>query len=180
MKQLQKMKNLKFLFVLFVALTTSVADSFSQDSSASLLVNLRYFVVNNNFQYVTVQTKLRTDKKITPVKDVVIQLYLDTVSAETLLQKLRTNEKGEAESGIPFLFRSQWMAANKHKFIAVTEATRKEDETVTELEVVRARISLDTLTEDGVRTVSARVESFSNNIWTPAKDIEVKLGVRRH
>src|SRR4029079_13475464 len=122
---------------------------------------------NNNYQYVTVQTKIRTDKKIAPVKDVVIQLYLDTIAPETLIQKLRTNEKGEAQSGIPYLFRNQWLAANTHKFIAVTEATRKADETITELEVTRARILLDTLSENGVRTVSARVESFSNGTWSP-------------
>jgi len=172
---MKKIKLIVFLISVFVC----SANLHAQKETPSLLVSLRYFVVNNGYQYLAVQTKIKAENKIKPVKDVVLQLYLDSMTAEDLLGKVRTNEKGEASCPIPFSFKDQWVRSDRHKFIAVAEATQKSDETVSELEIAKARIAIDTLNEDGTRSVTARVESLQNGTWIPQKDVELKLGVKR-
>ena len=176
MKKLLKIKSIQLLVLLFVA--SSVC--FAQEKEApELMTHLGYYTTNNSMQYLKVQTQLKADNKLQPLKDVVVQLYLDSLSPENLISKVRTDAKGFAQAAIPVTLKDKWSAATAHKFIAVTEATRKEDETTTELEITKSKIVLDTLNEDGVRSVTAQVLAYNNGIWEPAKDVEVKLGVRR-
>jgi hypothetical protein len=180
MKQLLKMKQLIKsigLTLLSFFLVHTVASA--QDEKPEIMVNLHYFSVNNGYQYLRSDVKLKANNSLRPLKDVVLQVYLDSLSAENLIGKTRTDEKGQAISPIPYSLRDKWMASAHHKFVVVTEATQKSDETTTELEITKARIVLDTLNEDGTRSLKASVESFDNGNWIPAKDVEVKIGAKR-
>jgi hypothetical protein len=164
---------------LFICLSL-ITNLFAQESEKpELIVRLGYYTTNNSLQYLKVQTQIKADNKLQVVKDVVVQLYLDSLSPEYLVTKVRTNDKGLAEFSIPVKLKNQWAATADHKFIAVTEATRKEDETITELEISKAKIVIDTLNEEGERSVSAHVFSYTNGEWIAASDVEVKIGVRR-
>src|SRR5215218_3699625 len=176
MKKLYKIRIV--VLVLFLSIASGIVIA-QDEEKPELLVSLHYFNANNNIQHLDVQTRIKANKKINVVKDVVLQLYLDSLIAENLIAKVRTNNKGQASSTIPVSLKDKWTASANHKFIAVTEATRKEDETVTELEVIKARISIDTLNEEGTKSVIAQVLGFSNGEWVPAKDVELKLGIRR-
>jgi hypothetical protein len=176
MKKLHKIKPIHFVACLLLLVNFSYAQ---EKEKPELIVRLSYYTENNSLQYLKVQTQLKADNKLQAVKDVVVQLYLDSLSAESLISKARTNEKGMATSSIPVSLKNQWAAKINHKFIAVTEASRKEDETITELEVAKAKIVMDTLNEDGVRFVTAQVLAFENGEWVPVKDVELKLGVKR-
>jgi hypothetical protein len=187
MKQLLKMKQLikVFGFYSLAALLFTPAAA-QEDSSApvqeekpELMVNVHYYSVNNSYQYVKTDVKLKADNKLQPVKDVVLQVYLDSATAENLAGKTRTDAKGEAKVSIPYSLKDKWMAADKHKFIVITEATQKSDETTTELEIAKARITIDTLNEEGLRNVQAKVEYLENGEWIVAKDVEVKMGTKR-
>jgi hypothetical protein len=152
----------------------------AQEDKPEIMVNLHYFSTNNSYQYVKADVKLKANNTLQPLKDVVLQVYLDTISADNLIGKTRTDEKGEAKAPIPYTLKDKWMADAQHKFIVVTEATQKSDETTTELEITKARIVIDTVNEDGARSVQAKVESFENGEWVPAKDVEVKIGAKRY
>jgi hypothetical protein len=173
MKQLNK-----FLVLLILACCTSIL-AFSQDEKPEALVTLRYFVVNNNDQYLQVQSRIKLDNKFQPIANATVNLYLDSVAAENLVNTVRTNEKGEAKTSIPFSLKDKWMTSTSHKFIAVTGATKTTLETTTELDIAKAKIVIDTLNEDGLRSVTAQVMTFTDGEWLPAKDVEVKLGVKR-
>jgi hypothetical protein len=187
MKQLLKMKQLiKILGVYSLVSLLFSSASAQEDSTAAvqeekpeLMVNLHYYSVNNSYQYLKTDVKLKADNKLQPVKDVVLQVYLDSATAENLIGKTTTNAKGEAKSPIPWSLKDKWVSADRHKFIVITEATQKSDETTTELEIAKARIVIDTLNEDGLRSVQAKVESLENGEWVVAKDVEVKLGAKR-
>lgn len=144
-----------------------------------LSVSLRYFNINSNVQYLKLQAKVKEENKWQPVMNMNFSLYLDSVSADNLINKVKTNDKGDASSVIPVSLKEKWNVASTHKFIAVSEATKAFEVTTTEVPVTKARIVIDTLNVDGVRSVSVKVESFENGEWLPAKDVEVKIGVER-
>lgn len=172
------MKQLINIFGCLGLLVCNLA-ALAQEEKPELMVNLHYYVVNNSYQYLKTDVKLKADNKLQPVKDVVLQVYLDSATADHLIGKTRTDAKGEAKSTIPYTLKDQWLSSEKHKFIVITEATQKSDETTTELEIARARIVIDTVNEDGLRSVTAKVEALQNGEWMPAKDVEVKLGTKR-
>jgi hypothetical protein len=166
--------------ILWLASVIVAGSAIAQDKEApQLLTGLHYFARSNSLQWIEVQTKLKENNKLRIVENVVLQLYLDSVAPQNLISKVRTNERGEARATLPMTVKENWLASNTHKFIAITEATQKSDETTTELEITRSKILLDTANELGTRTVGVHVFSFDGNGWMPAKDVEVKIGARR-
>jgi len=152
---------------------------FAQGEKPELSVNLRYFNQNGSLQYLKVKTMVKEDNKLQPVTGAVLNLYLDEASADNLIGKVKTDEKGEAKSIVPPSLKDKWATATNHKFIAVSEKTKKFDESTTELTITKAKIVLDTLNEDGTRKVTAQVLAFDSSGWAAEKGVELKIGVRR-
>lgn len=152
---------------------------FAQGEKPELSVNLRYFNQNGSLQYLKVKTMVKEDNKLQPVTGAVLNLYLDEANADNLIGKVKTDEKGEAKSIVPPSLKDKWATATNHKFIAVSEKTKKFDESTTELAITKAKIVLDTLNEDGTRKVTAHVLAFDSSGWVPEKGVELKIGVRR-
>jgi hypothetical protein len=169
-------KIFSIIILLCFSLTITVQ---AQEEKPEMLVSYHYFVKNNSFQYLLVQTKLKANRKLQVLPGVVLNLFLDEKAPENSIAKVRTNEKGEAKAVLPVALKALWDSSATHKFLAVVEATSLEEETTTELEITKAKIVIDTLNEDGVKMVTAQVQSYSNNEWVPVKDVEVKMGIRR-
>ena len=150
-----------------------------KETKTDILVSYRYFVKNNTLPYLLVQTKIKADNKLQVLPGVVLKLFLDQSIPENLIAKVRTDEKGIAKAALPVSLKTIWDSSATHKFLAVVEATSLEEETSTELEITKAKIVLDTVTEEGIRKVTAQVLGLENGEWTPVKDLEVKIGVRR-
>lgn len=152
----------------------------AQDSTiAEPSVNLHYFANNNNVQYLLVQTVLKAGKKFDPLPKQVVKLFLDSISAENLITKTYTDKNGKAKVILPPGFKDKWNSNPKHKFIGVLEATSIEDERTTELEITGAKLILDTLNNEGVRSINVKMIAFENNDWRPARDVEMKIGIHR-
>lgn len=152
---------------------------FGQDEKPEVMLNLRHFTENNSAQYLKVQAQLKADNKLQPLKDVAVQFYLDSVSTANLINNIKTDEKGAAQTVVPASLKSLWASSSNHKFIAVAKPNPKDEATTTELEIAKSKIEIDTLNADGTRSVMAKVFSYSNGEWLPAKDVEVKIGVER-
>jgi hypothetical protein len=175
MKKLHNIKAIGGLICCFIIATKM----FAQDEKPELMLNLRHFTENNSLQYLKVQAQLKANNKLQPLKDVIVQLYLDSVGTANLIGKIKTNEKGSAQTAIPAGLKDLWTVSPNHKFIAIAKANPKGEEITTELEIAKSKIEIDTLNEDGTRSVTAKVFSFNNGEWVPAKDVEVKIGVER-
>jgi len=150
-----------------------------KETKTDILVSYRYFVRNNSLPYLLVQTRIKADNKLQTLPGVVLKLFLDQSIPENLIAKVRTDEKGMAKAALPISLKTIWDSSATHKFLAVVEATSLEEETTTELEITKAKIVLDTINEEGARKVTAQVLALQNGEWIPAKDVEVKIGVRR-
>ncbi len=151
-----------------------------QDSVVSKeVVKLRYFNENNGMQYLLLESAVKTGKKLRPQVNKVYQLYLDSNKAENLVTKVYTGGDGKAKAFIPPALKTIWEASPKHNFIAVAEATSKEEETSYEFEMARARLTLDTSTAEGVKNISVLAEQLVDGEWVAAPDVEMKVGIQR-
>lgn len=178
---MKKMKNKARLFLPFLLAIIPCCTLLAQTDSVppEEVVKLRYFNVDNSVQYILLQSSLKTGKQLTPRKNKVFQLYLDSNRAENLITKVLTDEKGLAKAFLPPSLSENWKSSPTHTFIAVAEATHKEEELVYEFPVTKARLTLDTLTEDGVRKMIVHAEQATENGWVAAPDVELKIGVER-
>jgi hypothetical protein len=177
MKQLKKYRVNILIIISFLVTTISVS---GQDTAAAEpAVKLRYFIKNNTFPYLIVQSGLKVGKKFQPLPKQAVKLFLDSNRTENLLMKTYTDENGKAKIIIPPALQDQWRNSPKHNFIAVLESSSAEDERTTELEITKAKIEIDTSSADGVRTVTVKVMYLENNDWVPAKDVEMKIGISR-
>ena len=177
MKQMPTYK-IKFLhLLLFLAVTTCVT---AQDSTVNLpSVNVRYFVKDNNVQYITVQSRIKEGRKFNPLPKREVQLYLDSADNTNLIAKIITDKKGEGSCTLPPSLKDKWNNSNKHSFIAVLKGEKGEEEITSTLEITKAKIVIDTANADGTRSVNVKVLYADNNEWLPAKDVEMKVGVDR-
>jgi hypothetical protein len=153
-------------------------NALAQDEKPELILNLRHFTLNNSVQYLQVRGQLKANSKLQPLKDVLVQLYLDSIGKASLIGRIKTDEKGVAQTVVPPSIGDLWKSSVNHKFIAIAKAN-KDEETATEIEVAKSKFEIDTLNEDGTRSVTAKVFSYDNGEWVPAKDVEVKIGVER-
>ncbi len=164
------------LVCLFCLFSTSVV--LAQDSiPAQPDIAIRYFVHNNNIHYLMVQTRVKVGKKFQPVPAQPIAVYLDSNSKENLIGTAVTDNHGNAKIAIPTILKNKWNSSATHSFITlladpVTEITST-------LDITKARINLDTSTVDSVRTVIVNVQFYETEVWKPAPDVEMKIGVIR-
>ena len=172
MKQNHKMKNI-LLLLSFLPLPASVMAQ-ADSTKPEVTVTIHHLIVNNSFQYLVVEAKAKVKNRWQMMKNLPVQLFLDSNSSDHLVAKLVTDEKGKAKAIIPASFKSSWDASATHKFIAVTA-----DGTTAESELTKAKILIDTANNDGARTVKVQVMKWEGNDWAPAKDVEMRIGVKR-
>ena len=177
MKQLHK--TCIHILVMLCSLTTGFNVSAQDSVAAEPSVNLRYFMINNNVQFLLAETRIKKGKKFTPLPRQVIKVFLDSNNAEDLIGKTYTDENGKAKMIIPPALKSKWINSSKHKIIGVLEASSIEDERTSTIDVSKSKIEIDTTLNEGVRSVNVKVMAFEDNNWVPAKDIEMKVGIDR-
>jgi hypothetical protein len=173
MKQNHKMKNI-LLLLSFLPLAASVAAQ-EDSTKPEVTMNIHHLVVNNNFQYLVVETKAKVNNRWQVLKKLPVQLFLDSNSETNLIAKVQTDETGKAKAIIPANLKPAWDASATHKFIGVTA-----DGTTAEAEITKAKILIDTANVDGARTVNVQVMKWEGTDWAPAGDVELRIGVKRH
>ncbi len=160
------------LFIISVETVSAQKDSVTSEE----VVKLKYYNTNNSIQYLIIESVLKTGKKLTPLKNKSYNLYLDSISTEKLIAKVTTNETGKAKSFLPIIVKQAWDANPQHKFIAVTPGT---ENSVTEIEVTKAKINIDTTSSDELKSITAQVLKYENSEWVPVSDVEMKVGYQR-
>jgi hypothetical protein len=152
--------------------------SMAQKDSAALpvpIVKLHYFNNNNSVQYIILESMMKKEKQLTPQRNKTYQLYLDSSNTSTMFAKIQTDENGKAKAFIPPSLKATWDASSQHTFIVKAG----EEEIISDYVISKAKIKLDTVTTDGVRTITASVMKLENNEWVPANEVEMKIGIER-
>lgn len=141
------------------------------------VLRLRYFNDNNQVQYLILESLAKTGRVSVPLPNQVCEVYLDEQIPENLIAKVTTDGYGKAKCFIPPSLKATWDELPMHVFIAVT--MDKEEEITSEIEITKARIQIDTLSEDGVRSIQVMVSMLEDDVWVPAEEVEMKVGIRR-
>lgn len=176
MKKLLKINFILLFFLMFTGMNL-VADAQEDSVTAEEITTLKYHNENNSLHYLIVESVLKKGKVSEPVKDKSLAIYLDSVAVENLVGNVKTNENGISKSFIPVSLKTTWDASPLHKFIVV--APGKEDESVAEIEIVKSRMSIDTSSSEGIRSITVLVEKYENDAWVPVNEAEMKIGIRR-
>jgi len=177
---MKKFNNIFILLLtpLFFTLVTYVVAAQEDSVVAKELVKLKYFNDNNNVQFLMLENSLKTGKKIEPLRNKEFELYLDSNKTENLIARVTTDKNGKAKAILPPSLKGVWEANPMHKFIAV--AAGKEEEPAAELEITKAKIQIDTVSEEGKRSIAVQVMKYENNEWVAANEVEMKVGIQRH
>lgn len=177
MKAISIIRNV-WLFT--AAMLIFCAQLMAQDSTASELnISLRYFMYNNKIPYMLVNTKTKVNGKFQPVKNMLLNVYLDSIATPNLVGKVNTNNKGDAQAVIPISLKQQWDANASHKILAVSVENKQFAETTGDIEITKAKITVDTTIVDSVKTITAKVFEMKDKEWIPVKDVEMKIGISR-
>jgi hypothetical protein len=179
----KKLLHKSCLLLCFILIVTGLQ---AQDSVAKeSVLSIKYFSIDNKIPYLVVQSQSKLGKKYTPVKNVSVQVFIDSDSSElNLLGKVTTGENGEAKVILPVSVKAFWDASPQHNFIATAAATKDPiaigfNETKTELLITKSKIVIDTSSDETAKTITATVTKLKDGEWVPAKDVEMKIGIRR-
>lgn len=176
---MKRMKINKYILLLmpFYCLLANTSLTAQEDSVvARELVRLKYFNDNNSVQYLLLENLLKTGKKIEPLKDKVFQLYLDSNTTGNLIASVTTDKNGKAKSFLPPSLKTVWDASSQHNFIAIPAG--REDE-ATELGIIKTKMQIDTTSVEGTRSITVQALKYENNVWVPAPEVEMKIGISR-
>ncbi|HEU5165700.1 MAG TPA: hypothetical protein VFU29_09195 [Chitinophagaceae bacterium] len=174
------LKNKSGLILLKLLLAVIICDA--QDSTngkKELQLNVTYYLPQNNVPYLLVTTKTKVERKFVGVKDLKVNVYLNSTSDSNLIQSFQSNATGEERIYIPPSFKGVWDASPSFRFIAVAAANQEFDETKSEVQVNKAKIQIDTSRTDETKNVTVYVKVLQNGEWIPAKNVELKIAVKR-
>lgn len=175
---LQNTRN-SLLVILIVSMCSMKLSAQDSAIAPEPVIKTRYFQKNNSIQYLLVESAFKMGNKFQALPRQAISLYLDSNKAEYTIIKAHTDEYGNAKVIIPPALQEQWNGSSKHNFIGVLEATDEREEITTNLEITKAKITLDTSSADGVHSIAVQVLYLENNEWLPASDVEMLVGVNR-
>jgi hypothetical protein len=177
---MKRKNNLKISILLLVTFFAGAINVFAQDSTKKeLVVNIGYYMTNNKMIYLVVNTKTKIDKKFQPVKNSIIDLYLDSAAENNLVAKVTTDDAGKAKAVLPPGLKTAWESSADHKFLAIAEASKDFDKTESEATITKTKLSIDTVSDAETRSIIVTVSALKGSEWVPAKDVEMKVGISR-
>lgn len=176
-----KMNNpTKFLMSFLLLFSIKSLHLFSQDTTSLLpVMTIKYYLPTNKTPYLLVNTKKKVGRKFEAVKGIPIKVYFNDTSSNNLLGKTVTDDFGLGKVTIPLHLKASWDSLNSFTFIAITHPKNEEETVSSEVTIKKSILIIDTLSVNGVKTVSAQLKEKIGNNWVAVKDIEMKLCIKR-
>jgi hypothetical protein len=177
-----KKKNHHKLLLIFLFLFAITVDEIqAQDSAAAspTLLSLRYFLPENKIPYIIVNTKKKVERKFLPVKNIPVNVYFGEVTEKNLLGKVVTAVNGEGRVAFPVSLKANWDSLDEFKISAESIPAKGEELLSTDITIKKAILVIDTLSVDGVRTVTGILKEKKGDEWIAVGEIEMKLSIKR-
>ena len=151
--------------------------SYAQDSLKSdLSLNLGYFNDNNRFQYLKASSKTKVDGKFQAAPHVNLKFYIESVADGNLLGAAMTDHSGSAVLYLPASARDNFMKSSKLSFFVVADESEHYNSAQGDVEITKAKLKIDTVPD---RKISVVLTELKDSVWTPVKDVDVKVAVQR-
>lgn len=178
---MKKNNHHKLLIIFLFLFATAVGKLQAQDSAvvSPVLLSLRYFLPENKIPYIIVNTKKKVERKFLPVKNIPVNVYYGEVAAENLLGKIVTSVNGEARVAFPASLKTNGDSLDEFKILAESVPAKGEELLSADITIKKAILVIDTLSVDGVRTVTGMLKEKKGVEWVAVKEIEMKLGIKR-
>ena len=170
----------KLFILFFFLLGAAISKAHAQDSAvAEPILSVRYFLPENKVPYIEINTKKKIGRKFEPVSGITVNVFFNEPEENNLLGKIITGKTGLGKVAFPASFKANWDSLNEFKFVAVSEASKSMESLSTDITVKKAILVIDTIVEEGVKTMTAQLKEKNGDEWVPVKDIEMKLGLKR-
>lgn len=165
---------------LWALLLVAFTGANAQDSvTHELILNLKYYMPGDRLPYLMVNAKEKVERQFIPQQNIKGSVYLGEQPGANLLGEIITDIKGESKLYIPSSFKALWDSSAKLNFTIITQANKKYASTAAELAISKSKLEIDTVTENEVKKVVVKVMELSDGVWLPAKDVELKIAVKR-
>jgi len=168
-----------FVAVSLLCALFSLAARAQDSTKAPTVLAINYFLPATHVPYLEVSTKTKVGRKFEPVKGVRVMVYCNEQSASHLLGTVTTGETGIARLGIPPSFRDTWDSSGQFKFIAAGDSATGNGDLNSDITIKKAILVVDTVTQDGVRTVTGTLKEREGDTWKPVPNIDIRLSVKR-
>lgn len=149
-----------------------------EPEARQLTLKVSYNLPNDKIPFLKISTTEKVERKYIPLQDIAVSIYLGEENETGLLAKIKTNSKGESKVFIPATFKETWATASPLRFIAVTEANKDFESVKSEIEILKAKIEIDTSTDETKKIVVQLLE-LKNNEWLPAQQTDIRIVVKR-
>jgi hypothetical protein len=182
MKNMSTLRFFSNLVIFTVCLNplTGIAQADSASDAKESLLYLRYYVINNEVPYLNVQTKSKVGKAFHPQGKVPVNIYLNNdLDKASLIGRVVTNEQGVATLGLPANLATLWKEKSNPTFYAQADSTSAFGAKSLELMINKSRLDLDTINDDGTRSVRARLYTYENDTVVPMAGVDMRLAVKR-
>jgi len=180
MMKIHRRNKYKFSLWALVVCLFNYGYCLGQDSTKhDLVANISYFMTGNKIIYLMVNAKTKINSKFQPVENSSINLYLDSIGDNHFIAKVTTDETGRAKAILPPALKEAWDASADHTFLGISEANKEFDETTVETSITKTKINIDTSSDGEARNIIVTVSALKNGGWIPAKDVDLKVGIRR-
>lgn len=171
--------KLKYIpYFLFSCLLGNVIGA-QEEETRELLLNTSYYMPANQVPYLKIVAQEKVGRQFVPQPGINVSVYLGEEAEENLMGKISTNAKGEGRAYIPASLKSIWDSIETMTFISVSEETKIFSPVTTELEITKARLEIDTLNEDDIRSILVKITKLENGEWIPADETDLKVMVKR-
>jgi hypothetical protein len=175
-----KLLNNKLLIILLFFSVIMMENIYAQDSAAApIILGMRYFLQANKVPYIEITTKKKEGRKFLPVKDITVNIFYNEAIDKNLLGKTTTNDKGEGIIAFPASFKSSWDSLTEFKLLAESVPSKGEEKLEADLTIKKAILVIDTMNEEGVKSVTAQLKEKKGNEWVAVKDAEMKIGIKQ-
>lgn len=170
----------KCVVIMILLFGVSMGTIRAQDSvAAETQLSISYFLPANNVPYLEIVTRKKVGRKFEPVKNIPVDIYFNEAEPNNLLGKVITDGIGKGRIGLPPSFKNKWDSLDEFLFLAQSEPPSGQEVLSADITIKKAILTIDTISEDGARMVTAELKERNGTDWVPVKDIDIKLAVKR-
>lgn len=165
-------------FTLLLLLAFMISGGVSAQEKSVVRLNLSFLRTNEEAPVLRCDAKSKNGKKYEPVENASVNIYFSEESDDHLIGKVETDAKGVARLTLSGAFLAAVDTSATSHFIATLAGTETHKAASAELDVTRARITLELKEKDSVRTMTTTLSEWASGTWKPVGETEMKFFVK--
>ena len=163
------------LILFFLALSFNGILAQEEAPKSKPVISIKYFVASNHLPYLEINTQTKTGRILNPLPNIPVKVYFGEEAEENFIGKTLTNQFGKGRVYLTNEFKSKWDSLNEFTFTSTSDSLGISGEVT----IKKAMIFIDTLNNDGIKSVKAILKEQKGSLWLPVGEIDMKLRIKR-